>query len=539
MYQKTKIIVILFSISLFLSSCATFSSYIYNLTTGYEPVDRVKITKSEDATITKLPPEINSDSFEGGPIISADGKFLYFSRSEGGDLTREKIYCAEAVGDNWKNAEALPNPPNMNNQNYIGSLSADRQTMIFVSFQTINSDTIDKPIYIAKKESGKWYISDTLSFFQGKQGWGFNITNNKFDIKSVVMLNNPFISADGTKLFFSSNYTDGYGITDIYMSELTGSGKWSEPMNLGPKINTKEIEMSPFLHPDNKTLYFVSNGHPGIGKLDVYKSVYKNGEWGNPELVGYPISSTEVEQSFSMSADGETAYFTSDRGTPGSADIYRTTVPTTAKPYVGTVSFSGKVIDGLTQKPIEAEIIIENLTTGEKIAVLQSDFQSGNYYVPLPKGSNYSISVNKEGYTFYSMNFDIPRDFKKNEIENNIELYPVKTGVKLTLNNVFFDTGSDKLKDASKLELARAIEMINSYPNMTIEIGGHTDNVGSAKMNLDLSDKRAKSVMKYLKEKGIPQSKMTAKGYGLTVPVASNDTEEGRQKNRRVEIIFK
>lgn len=539
MYPKAKIIVILFSLSLILSSCTSFSSYIYNKTYAYEQPDRVKINKTEDAVITKLPPEINSASYDIDPIISADGKYLYFSRSEGGNLTKVKIYCSEQDGNNWQNAEALPDPPNSRNQNHIGSLSADRQTMIFSSYQTFNSDTTQNPIYVAKKISGKWQITETIRFFQGQKGWAFNITNDKFDLQNAASINYPSLSADGTKLLFTCNYIGGYGIIDIYMSELTESGKWGEPKNLGPKINTKGIEASPFLHPDNKTLYFISNGHPGLGKLDVYKSVLKNGEWQTPELLGYPISSTDVELSFSMSADGETAYFTSDRGEPGNASIYKTTVANSMKPTIGIVSFSGKVIDGLTQKPIEAEIIIENLTTGEKIAVLQSDFQSGNYYVPLPKGSNYSISVNKEGYTFYSMNFDIPRDFKKNEIENNIELYPVKTGVKLTLNNVFFDTGSDKLKDASKLELARAIEMINSYPNMTIEIGGHTDNVGSAKMNLDLSDKRAKSVMKYLKEKGIPQSKMTAKGYGLTVPVASNDTEEGRQKNRRVEIIFK
>jgi outer membrane protein OmpA-like peptidoglycan-associated protein len=538
-FQKTvTIVLILFSISLLLTSCASFSSYIYNKTFAYEPPDRVKISKTEDAVITKLPPEINSSSYDIDPIISSDGKYLYFSRSEGGNLTKVKIYCSEANGTNWQKAEVLSDPPNSHDQNHIGSLSADRQTMIFSSYQSLNSDTTERPIYVAKKINGKWQLTETIRFFQGKKGWAFNLTNNKFDLQTQASLNYPSLSADGTKLLFTSNYIGGYGITDIYMSERTESGKWGEPKNLGPKINTKGIEFSPFLHPDNKTLYFISNGHPGLGKLDIYKSVLKNGEWQTPELLGYPISSSDVELSFSMSADGETAYFTSDRGEPGNASIYRTTVPTSMKPF-GIVAFSGKVVDGLTQKPLEAAIIIENLKTGERIAVLQSDFQTGNYFVTLPLGSDYSISVNKAGYTFYSMNFDIPSNFKGSEMKNDIELYPVKTGVKLTLNNVFFDTGSDKLKDASKLELSRAIAMINSYPNMTIEIGGHTDNVGSAKMNLDLSDKRAKSVMKYLKEKGIPQSRMTAKGYGLTVPVASNETEEGRQKNRRVEIIFK
>ncbi|MEI6088885.1 MAG: OmpA family protein [bacterium] len=532
-------IFLIFGLSILLTSCTSFSSYIYKNAIAYEPVDRVKINKTDDANITKLPPEINSTSYDADPIISSNGRYLYFSRSQGGDLTKVKIYCSEVVGNTWQRPVELPDPPNGRDQNHIGSLSADMQTMIFTSYETVNSDTLQKPIYITKKINGKWQVTDSLRFFRGKRGWGFNIMDNKFDIESAISLNYPSLSADGTKLLFSSNYLGGYGVTDIYMSELTESGKWGEPKNLGPNINTKETELSPFLHPDNKTLYFISNGHPGLGKLDVYKSILKNGEWQTPELIGYPISSTDVELSFSMSADGKTAYFTSDRGEPGNSSIYQTTVPLSAKPFLGTVAFSGKVIDGLTKQPLEADIIIENLKTGERIAVLQSDFQTGNYFVALPLGSDYSISVNKIGYTFYSMNFDIPNDFKRSEMQNNIELYPVKTGVKLTLNNVFFDTGSDKLKDASKLELARAIKMINSYPNLSIEIGGHTDNVGSAKMNLDLSDKRAKSVMKYLKEKGIPQSKMTAKGYGLTVPVASNDTEEGRQKNRRVEIIFK
>lgn len=529
----------IFLLVFLLSSCGTLSTSFYNQTLGKEPSGRQKISKQEDVVITKLPATINSNSSEINPTISADGKYLYFSRSKEDNLTDYKIYVSKLEADTWLEAVQLPKPPNIDNQNYIGSVTADRQTLVFIAQQTVTFKKTTSYIFIAKLNEGKWEITEKLTFFEGGTGWGFNILSGKFDIESGIVFSDPFLSADGNKLFFVCNRQGGYGITDIYMTEKTSDGKWGEPKNLGPNINTKEIEMSPFLHPDNKTLYFISNGHPGIGKLDVYRSVLENGQWGKPELLGYPISSNEVETHFSISADGQAAYFASDRESPASADIYTTPVPKQLQPQLGVVQVAGIVKDGLSKKPLEADLKIEELKSGKTLAVFQSDYATGEYVVTLPKGAEYTISANKKDYTFYSMNFNIPSIYKESRLQRDIELFSIQKGTKLVLNNVFFDTGSDKLIEESKYELDKAIAIISNYSEYSIEIGGHTDNVGSEKLNMELSKKRAESVMKYLINNGIPLARLSAKGYGFTVPVASNDTEEGRQKNRRVELIFK
>lgn len=532
-------VAILLTVIFSLNSCGTIGKSLYSAIFGYEPKGRKKIQKIENVTISLLDKSINSESSETTPVITADGKTLFFARSSGSNLFDFKIYEASLENGVFKDPVKMGNPPNIDEQNYIGSATSDKQSIAFTANPSIQTNSDNTKIYIAKKEGGKWVITDILDFFKGEKGWGFNIFSGEFDIETNVSMSNPYITADGNKLFFSSNSVKGYGSNDLYFCEKNSDGKWSPPQNLGPDINTKYMELSPFLHPDNRTLYFVSNGHPGIGKLDVYKSVLKDGKWSTPELIGEPISSPAVEISFTMDANGETAYFTSDRLKEADSDIYMTPVPNKAKPDLGVLLLSGKVFDGLNKNPLEAEITIEDLKTGKVIAVLQSDFKTGYYSVSLPKGNEYSVSVNKIGYTFYSMNINVDSDKKVKEKENNFELFSIKSGTKLILNNIFFDTGSDKLKTESKSELERAVIILEKNKNYEIEIGGYTDNVGSKSFNISLSQKRAESVKAYLMEKGIPGSRMTSKGYGMSVPIESNETEEGRSKNRRVEFIFK
>jgi outer membrane protein OmpA-like peptidoglycan-associated protein len=526
-----------------LSSCGAISKSLYSSIFGTEPEGRQKIKKTENVQIKKLNNKVNSESSESNPVVSPDGKTLYFSRSDGSDLFHFKIFESYLENGEWSKAKEMPNPPNIDDQNFIGSVTSDRQTLVFTYKPASGKN--NNTIAFAKKIEGKWKVIEEINFFKGNynslntKGWGYNIFSGKFDVEAESDHSYPFISADGTKLFFCSNTKSGYGAIDIYLSEKTADGKWSEPKNLGANINTSGIELSPFLHPDNKTLYFTSNGHPGIGKMDVYKSIYENGQWTKPILIGEPISSPEVEISFSMDAAGEVAYFTSDRIKVADGEIYQTTVPKDAEPARGAVTLAGIVTDGLTSKPLEAEVVIEDLKLQKTIATLQSDFTTGEYTVILPKDAVYSISVNKQDYTFYSINLEIPAKYTQKTITQNIELFPIKKGTKLVLNNLFFDLNSDKLKDESKLELDRVIKLLKSYKDFNIEIGGYSDNIGKAAYNKELSKKRAVSVMKYLVQNGIPQSRLTAEGYGFEKPVASNDTEEGRKQNRRVELIFK
>jgi len=535
--KTAKLFLVFFIFYSLLTSCSSISSYLYKVAVAYEPNDRVIVQKEETSKVTKLPDKINSNSSESNPVISADGKLLYFSRSNGSNLFNFKIYTAEIENNSIKDPFILPNPPNFDSQNYIGSSTSDMQKIVFSANPAVTTKSNVSPIYMAEKKDGKWVISDTITFFDGKKGWGFNIQTNKYDIESNVMLSYPQISSDGTKLLFSSNVIGGFGVTDLYISELQDN-KWTEPKNLGDKINTKEIEISPFLHPDNKTLFFISNGHPGIGKLDVFKSTLNNGNWSKPELLGYPFSSKEVETAFSLSANGETAYFASDRDNPGNNDIFMSVLNDVDKKVNNVVLFSGKIINGLTNEPLEAKIIIEDLKNSKQIAVLQSDYHTGNYFIALPKCETYSLTAEKKNYTFYSNQFELTNNSSDKVINMDIVLYPIEKGTTLTLNNVFFDYNSDKLKPESKLELMRAVTILKSIKDFFIEVSGHTDNVGKENYNLQLSEKRAKAVVNFLIDNGIPKNKMTFKGYGLTKPKVSNDTEEGRKINRRVEIIF-
>ncbi len=534
---------ILLMSSVFIVSCGAISKSLYSSIFGSEPEGRKKIQKTEDVTIKKLTNKVNSESSESNPVVSPDGKTLYFSRSAGSDLFHFTIFKSSLENGDWTKALEMTNPPNIDDQNFIGSVTSDKQSLVFTYKPA--SGRNNNTIAFAKKINGKWEVTEEINFFKGKynqlnaKGWGFNIFSGKFDVEAESDHSFPFISADGTKLFFCSNSQSGYGGIDIYLTEKVADGNWGEPKNLGATINTKGLELSPFFHPDNKTLYFTSNGHPGIGKMDVYKSVYEKGQWSTPILIGAPISSPEVEMSFSMDAAGDVAYFTSDRIEIANGDIYQTTVSKDAKPARGAVILTGIVTDGITNSPLEAEVVIEDLKTQKVIAKLQSDFSTGAYNVTLPKDAEYSISVDKTDYTFYSINLEISAGISEKTITRDIVLYPIKKGTKLVLNNLFFDVNSDKLQDESKLELDRVIKILRSYKDFNIEIGGHSDNIGKASYNKELSKKRAISVMKYLVQNGISQSKLTAEGYGFEKPVATNDTEEGRKQNRRVELLFK
>jgi outer membrane protein OmpA-like peptidoglycan-associated protein len=408
----------------------------------------------------------------------------------------------------------MGNPPNIDDQNYIGSATSDMQTLAFTANPASSFSSNNNKIYIANKNKGKWTIVEELDFFKGKKGWGFNLLNGELDVETMIMYQNPFISADGNKLFFSCNVVDGFGAYDLFVSEKGKDGKWQQPTNLGSEINTKYMEMSPFLHPDNKTLYFVSNGHPGIGKLDVYRSIYNNGKWSKPEMLGEPISSPAVEIYFTTDATGEIAYFTSDRIKEADSDIYSTPMPVSFKPVRGAIIMQGTINDGFDKKPLEAEIFVEDLSTGKVIAKLQSDFETGHYSVSLPKDAEYAVSVKKDGYTFLSTNLKVEKNEANKEKEQNFEIYPVQSGTKLVLNNLFFDTGSANLQGQSMLELDRAVEILNKFKEYKIYINGHTDNVGNDASNKTLSKKRAESVKDYLVKKGIENSRLTCVGFG-------------------------
>ena len=305
--------------------------------------------------------------------------------------------------------------------------------------------------------------------------------------------------------------------------------------NLGETVNTPWEEQSPFIHFDNRTLYFSSNGHPGLGDLDLFKTtLQQDSTWSTPVNLGYPINTPATDMGLVISASGANAYYASSRNERQGMDIYTFPLPDTLRP--SPVSYlRGTVQDASNGRPLIAHYQLIDLSSGEVVMHGESDAM-GHFLVCLPMGRQYALFASRDGYFDHSLHFDfVGLHSASAPFRQTIGLMPLKTGVTLTLRNVFFDTDSDVLNPTSYLELDRWCKVMTDRPNMRIQIEGHTDNQGEAAYNQQLSERRANSVAQYLIEKGIAPTRITRKGFGESLPAQSNDTEEGRAANRRTE----
>jgi outer membrane protein OmpA-like peptidoglycan-associated protein len=395
-------------------------------------------------------------------------------------------------------------------------------------------------------QDGQWLIFTGCNFPDGfgscdlyisyltNEGWSTpeNLGNR---VNSEFWDSGPSLSPDKRDLYFASRRPDGYGGSDIYVSHRTASGRWSEPENLGATINTAGDEGTPFIHADNQTLYFTSNGHQGYGGDDLFLSRKSSkGKWETPENLGYPINTIENEGSLVIAADGITAYYSSDRSdSRGGLDLYTFELRKDVAP-LKTLWVKGRVFDAKTTKGLPSAVELTDLATQQTISRLQTD-ETGNYLTTLPVGKDYAFSVNRKGYLFYSDNFSLKAG-SDSTFNIDIGLQPIEPNATIVLKNIFFSLNEYKLKDESVVELDKIVQLMKENPTLKIQINGHTDNVGKAKDNLLLSDNRAKEVVKYLTEHGIQPLRLTYKGYGATQPIADNSTEKGKAKNRRTEL---
>lgn len=475
----------------------------------------------------KLPGQVNSPYPDYAPVMDATGTRLYFTSKRLGGISPEPVgtkegdedaYFVDNDGNGWGVAQMLPAPINSSVSEGIASFSADGQFMVMVACSRENSIG-QCDLYYSELKGDQWSELENMG----------DIVN------SIEWDSQPTISFDGNKIIFISGRAGGYGEIDLYMIEKNPFGDWGPAMNLGAQVNTPFTEHSPFFSQDGKTLYFSSNGHPGYGDFDIFKTVYENGRWSTPVNLGRPLNTPKDDRFFTIGGSGEKGYFSSDRD--GNNDLYEIDIPESMRPEP-TIIVAGTVTSIQDGKKVSAYILVEDLNTGELIAANKSNSLTGQYLVVLPAGRTYSVSANKEGYFFYSQSFEVPKTARFQEIKKDIELKPIEKGAKVVLNNIFFETGKATLTPQSRLELEKAIELLRVNPSMVIEIGGHTDNVGDDTYNMKLSHDRAKSVRDYLVGGGIISDRVQAKGYGELNPVATNDTEDGRKANRRTEFII-
>ncbi len=481
---------------------------------------------------------INSDLMEYSPSITVDGQtIIYTVRMRG----QEDFYVAEKENGEWKARKELGEPINTMDNEGAQSLSADGRFLVYTACNR-EGDFGSCDLYFSELSDGTWTAPTNI---------GAPINGSDWESQ-------PSISANADELYFTSSRGGGKGKKDIWMSRRNVDGTWSEPESLGENVNTSGTDVSPFIHPDGRTLYFVSDGHPGMGKSDIYLSRRQaDGTWGKAENLGYPINTEEKEFSLIVSTDGKTAYFASDRENGlGKTDLYQFDLHADARPTPVTYA-KATVFDAETKQPIRANVQLIDLGKDNTHTESVTD-EKGEFLVVLPSGADFSLNVNKQGYLFHSENFALK---EKNTLDEPflLEIYlqkiketPVVTTPQpnnpttpalveskpVILKNVFFETASANLKPESQNELNRLKNLLNENPNIRIQINGHTDNIGSESDNLTLSENRAKAVFNYLVKTGISQTRLSTRGYGETQAIDTNDTPEGRANNRRTEFVI-
>ncbi len=468
---------------------------------------------------------VNGEFSDRMPVISSDGKTLYYIREsydEIKDAATDIYYSEQQQDGNWSLAKNMGAPINNSSHNGLISVSADGNTLILMN--TYNEDGSPKGpgISISQKTDIGWEIPKKIiieDYYNNSKYVEYCLSSNK---KTLIM---------------AVNRKDTYGDKDLYVS-FKNDSTFSIPINMGAILNTKESDASPFLAPDDKTLYFSTSGHPGYGSNDIFVTRRLDDTWTNwskPENLGPEINSGNWDAYFTVTAKGDLAYLTSSDNSFGSTDIFKIKIPESAKPTPVTL-IKGKVLNAKTKAPIFAEIIYQNLNTNEEVGRALSDPKTGDYQIVLPSGVMYGFLAEKVNFYPVSNYVDATALKEYSEIQYDLLLSPIEVGENIRLNNLFFDTDKSELKDISISELNRLVDFLKANPSIVIEIGGHTDNVGATAYNQALSEQRAKSVLTYLVSKGIDVKRLTSKGFGLTKPVATNDTDEGKAINRRVEM---
>lgn len=489
--------------------------------------------------VEKLDANVNSDYSEMNPMLSPDGKTLYFSRQNhpenmGGVKDKEDIWYSELGADGkWSLAKNMGPEFNNEHPNFINAITSptpDGKTVLLVlGNKYLDNGKMLAGVSVSNNVNGKWSKPKAL-----------NITNDyNFNEKA-----NYFLTNNRKALIMSVEREDSRGGRDLYVSFMGDDSVWTEPKNMGDLLNTAGDETAPFLASDDQTMYFSSNGFSGYGGSDVYMTKrlddsYTN--WSEPKNMGPDINSKGEDLFFNIPSTSEYAYYS--RGVAENTDIYRAKLPfyNSPLPYV---IVKGKLIDAKTGKPIGAKIIYERLSDGKEMGIAQSNPETGEYEIRLPGGEIYGVRAEADGHISENQNLDL-RDFKtdgqvahKDMSIEPIEVARLEPKVTITLNNIFFDFDKFTLRSESFPELNRLVELLEEQPSIKVEIAGHADAIGTEEYNIKLSRNRADKVSGYLIQKGISRERITTTSYGESRPAATNGTKEGRQKNRRVEFTI-
>lgn len=474
-------------------------------------------------------PNINSEHDEYLAALTADEQEIIFTvrqpRNENTICvfcqTEEDFYVSKQVNNSWQPREAMGAPIKSGYNEGAQCVSPDGRYLFYTLCNTdYGMGSCD--LYWAKRIGDRW---------SRPRNFGEPVNSKHWESQ-------PTIAPDGRTIIFASNRPGGFGGVDLWKTIMTEEGVFSVPENLGSVINTKGDDTAPFIHSDGKTLYFCSDGRPGMGGKDIYyATLLSDNSWSEPVNMGYPLNTPADEINISINAAGNTGYIASDKeGGFGGLDLYSFTLDEKLRPTPVTY-LKGRVIDAFTKRPVEAQIEMIDLNQDKLLTSTTSDPETGEFLACILTGTNVLLNVSNPLYPFYSENFQINQEASEMEpYIKDIPLHKAGVGKTFILKNIFFDFDKSDLQPASYVELNLLVDYLKQNHDIAIEIGGHTDDQGSDDYNNRLSLARAKAVYDYLLSKGIEASQVSYKGYGKSQPIADNSTEEGRAANRRTEF---
>ena len=512
------------------------SAFVNNETMNKAKVDRATMffksaefamknkTNSSNFKLHPLSDTVNAFVLQYFPALTADQQQLIFTRRTGNGPNDDEDLVVSRKDENGRWSFPEPISKNINTRLNEGTctISADGRKLIFTS--CTGRDGIGScDLYETKKIGNDWTTPRNL---------GRNVN-------SIEWESQPSLSADGRTLYFVSDRRSGLGRRDIWVSTTDDKGEWTKAVNAGKQINSQFDEISPFIHANNRTLFFASNGLPGFGGYDLFFTDKDSTVWTPPKNLGAPMNDNEDQFSLFITADGKKGYYSHEETLESGfsrSKIFEMVIPEESQIEYRSNYVKGIIRDKVAQTPLSAKIELINIRKNRVESLVESDSINGEYLMVLTQGAEYALYVNKEAYLFKSYNFNYSEvtDFKP--IIINIDLEKAKEGSVAVLNNIFFDVDKYDLKDKSVTELEKIIRFLSVNPVVRVEIAGHTDNSGSADYNRQLSERRANSVFTFLIQHGIDKKRMVPKGYGPDRPIASNDTEEGRSQNRRIEV---
>lgn len=466
--------------------------------------------------MTELPNQVNRFALQYLPVLTIDKRTLIFTGRE--DIrSDENVYQSIFSGTSWSIAESISDQINTPYNEGACAISADGRTLVLTSCEGRRS-VGNCDLYITRKTGDKWGALKNLGKVVNSRSWD----------------SQPSLSADGTTLYFSSNRPGGVGGKDLWKTDFR-EGKWSAPENLGEPINTRKNETTPFIHADGSTLFFSSDGHVGMGGYDLYKSEFSEG-WCSPENLEYPINTFHDEVSMFVTSDGLEAYFAKEQTENNQLVSSRlVTYKLDHEELVPEINYlTGRVLDKKTNEVLQASIEIVDLDSREILYKTESDQVSGRYFLTLRNDGSFGAFVERAGYLHDELTFSTTSSLSTDTLD--FYLQPIEEGASIILKNIYFEIDSDQLNERSDEELAKVIGLMEDNPTMKIEISGHTDNTGSSGYNLDLSKRRAKRVYDFLLAAKVDLWRLSYRGYGDTRPLNKNISEEERSINRRIEF---